>query len=106
MRDVVRYPGPSDLNTQLLTRNELGAMLEHILYKMGDAQSILAEQFPDAFQRLTGRSDETMAMVLLDQTAERRRLALEHLSKPLSPSFDCEHNEKVRTGQRAKLGAP
>lgn len=100
-----RHPGPQDLNTHLLTRNELGSLLEHILYRAdGSTRFQLASLMPDAYQRLTGASDETIAMLLLDNTAERRQLALDHLAKPLGPGLDCDHNEQVRVRQRAKLG--
>ena len=99
------HPGPSELDHHKLTRAEMGAMLEHLFYRMkGDARADLARRMPDAYQRLTGQSDESMAMLLLNDTAERRRLALEHLAKPLGPGLDCAHNQQVRVHQRAKLG--
>ena len=55
----------NELDTSRLTRNELGAMLEHLFYQMeGKGRVELAKRMPDAYQRLTGQSDGSMACLL------------------------------------------
>jgi len=55
---------PPELNTHLLTRSEMGAMLEHLFYHLKGKYAPLAECMPDAYQRLTGVSDGTMSTYL------------------------------------------
>ncbi len=57
----VSYPGPSELRPHLLTRSEMAAMLEHILYRAdGSVRSTLARIMPDAYVRLTGIDLDTL----------------------------------------------
>lgn len=44
---------PSELRPQNLTASELGAMVEHLLYRSNwEARRALQERMPDAYQRL------------------------------------------------------
>ena len=46
---------PSELRPQNLTSSELGAMVEHLLYRADwSARRALQERMPDAYQRLGG----------------------------------------------------
>lgn len=96
-----RHPGPSELNGHLLTRSELTAMLEHLFYRLQAGQrSPLAEQMPDAYQRLTGATDETMGMLLADRIGVLRQAALTAVT---SPSYDAP-NTHIRESIRKKVG--
>lgn len=95
-----RHPGPSELNGHLLTRSELTAMLEHFFYRMKDGRGELAERMPDAYQRLTGASEETMGILLADRIGVLRQAAL---TAAESPSYDPP-NTHIRDSIRRKVG--
>jgi len=58
---MAMHPGPNELATEKLTRNELAAMIEHVLYRAdANQRATLARLMPDAYQRLTGATDENM----------------------------------------------
>lgn len=49
------HPGPQGLAVHLLTRSELGAMVEHFIYRAdATARGEIASRMPDAYNRLTG----------------------------------------------------
>jgi hypothetical protein len=53
---------PYELSTDKLTKNELAALIEHVIYRAdGSTRSALAKVMPDAYQRLTNATPKTMA---------------------------------------------
>ncbi len=104
MSGTSRHPGPSDLNTHQLTRNELGAMLEHLMYRArGDTRSDLAKRMPDAYQRLMNLDDATMALLTSRRIAELRAAGLAQVDA--DPTYNNGSNGHARDAYRERLGA-
>lgn len=101
-RAHAQHPGPTELAIHLLTRSEMGAMLEHLFYRAkGDTRSDLAERMPDAYQRLTSISDATLGHLTLSRLGTIRD---ETLASVKSKDYDPP-NEHIRAHVKRTLGA-
>ena len=73
---------PDDLRADSVTKAELAAMMETVLYVSdGRIRAELAKAFPGAYQRLTGASDATMAMLTHERIKVLREAGTEHVLK-------------------------
>ena len=98
------HPGPTELQAHLLTRAELCALLEHIMYRAdGSIRRELAQRMPDAYQRLTGISDASLALLISKRVEELRTAGLEHIAR--DATLNSGHNDHLLTRYRQELGA-
>ena len=94
---------PDELRHDLLTRAELAAMIQHVLYKTdGTVRAMLARVMPDAYQRLTGIEDSTLALLLSTRIAELRRAGRDHVLE--DETMNNGLNDKARERILQELG--